>query len=153
MTPKPDLSIPGHPEIFVAGDLTNMRDKDDKFVPGVAPAATQMGAHIAMLLKEEVRLENTRFAARKYDLRPLFKYADKGMMAIIGKNTAIVKAGRITMNGFIAWIAWLLIHILFLIGFRNKLSVLLGWAYAYIVNNPEARIIVHPPASMGPPKG
>jgi NADH:ubiquinone reductase (H+-translocating) len=151
VTPNLDLSIPGHPDIFVAGDLTNMRDKDDKFVPGVAPAATQMGDHISKLLKEELRLEGTRFADRKHELRPLFKYTDKGMMAIIGKNAAVLKVGNFTMNGFFAWIAWLLIHILFLIGFRNKLSVLLGWAYAYIVNNPEARIIVHPPASVAPP--
>jgi NADH dehydrogenase len=148
ITPNLDLSIPGHPDIFVAGDLTNMRDRDDKFVPGVAPAATQMGDHIAKVLKEELRLEGTRFAEQKHSLRPQFTYNDKGMMAIIGKNAAVVKAGNFTLNGFFAWIAWLLIHILFLIGFRNKLSVLLGWAYAYIVNNPEARIIVYPPASV-----
>ena len=153
VTPNADLSIPGHPDIFVAGDLTNMKDREGKFVPGVAPAATQMGHHIAKLLKEELRLETTRFADRKHQLRPLFKYTDKGMMAIIGKNAAVMKVGSLTMNGFPAWIAWLLIHILFLIGFRNKLSVLLGWAYAYIVNNPEARIIVHPPASAATLKG
>ena len=151
ITPNLDLSIPGNPNIFVAGDLTNMRDREDKFVPGVAPAATQMGDHIAKLLKEELRLEKTNFAGRKHSLRPKFKYTDKGMMAIIGKNAAVMKVGKITMNGFIAWIGWLLIHILFLIGFRNKLSVLLGWAYSYIVNNPEARIIVHPPATVAPP--
>lgn len=144
VTPNLDLSVPGHPDIFVAGDLTNMRDRDEKFVPGVAPAATQMGDHIAKVLKEELRLEGTRFADSKHSLRPKFRYTDKGMMAIIGKNAAVVKAGKFTINGFFAWIAWLLIHILFLIGFRNKLSVLLGWAYAYIVNNPEARIIVYP---------
>jgi NADH dehydrogenase len=152
VTPNPDLSIPGHPEIFVAGDLVNMRDRNDQLVPGVAPAAAQMGDHISKLLKEELRLEGTRFADRKHGLRPLFKYTDKGMMAIIGKNAAVMKVGKFTMNGFFAWIAWLLVHILFLIGFRNKLSVLLGWAYAYIVNNPEARIIVHPPASVAPPR-
>ncbi|MBG7608388.1 MAG: NAD(P)/FAD-dependent oxidoreductase [Verrucomicrobia bacterium] len=151
VTPKLDLSVPGHPDIFVAGDLTNMRDRDDKLVPGVAPAASQMGNHIAALLKEELRLEKTGFADRKHILRPLFKYNDKGMMAIIGKNAAVVKVGKINLNGSIAWIVWLLIHILFLIGFRNKLSVLLGWAYSYIVNNPEARLIVHPPASVAPP--
>lgn len=145
VTPNLDLSIPGHPDIFVAGDLTNMRDKDDNFVPGVAPAAAQMGTHIAKVLKEELRLEKTKFADRKKDLRPLFSYRDKGMMAIIGRNAAVLKAGNIAMNGFFAWIAWLLIHILFLIGFRNKISVLIGWAYAYIASKPEARIIVHPP--------
>lgn len=152
ITPNLDLSIPGHPDIFVAGDLTNMRDREDKFVPGVAPAATQMGDHIAKLLKEELRLEDTRFADRKHSLRPLFRYNDKGMMAIIGKNAAVLKVGNFTMNGFFAWIAWLLIHILFLIGFRNKLSVLLGWAYAYLRNNPEARIIVYPPAAAEQPE-
>lgn len=151
VTPNLDLSIPGHPDIFVAGDLTNMKDREGKFVPGVAPAATQMGDHISKLLKEELRLEGTKFADRKKELRPLFKYNDKGMMAIIGKNAAVMKVGKFTMNGFFAWIAWLLIHILFLIGFRNKLSVLIGWAYAYIVNNPEARLIVHPPGTVAPP--
>lgn len=152
VTPNLDLSIPGNPDIFVAGDLTHMKDREGKFVPGVAPAATQMGDHIAKLLKEELRLEGTRFADRKHQLRPLFRYNDKGMMAIIGKNHAVMKVGSFTMNGFFAWIAWLLIHILFLIGFRNKLSVLLGWAYAYIRNNPEARIIVYPPANTPPPE-
>jgi NADH:ubiquinone reductase (H+-translocating) len=146
VTPKLDLSVPGHPDIFVAGDLVNMRDREDKFVPGVAPAAVQMGAHIAKVLKEELRLEKGNFAERKHELRPLFKYKDKGMMAIIGKNYAVLKAGKLKMTGFFAWIAWLLVHILFLIGFRNKLSVLLGWAFAYIKNNPDARIIVYPPA-------
>ncbi|MFK7850753.1 MAG: NAD(P)/FAD-dependent oxidoreductase [Akkermansiaceae bacterium] len=151
VTPNLDLSLPEHPNIFVAGDLVNMRDREDKFVPGVAPAATQMGDHIAKLLKEELRLEKTRFADRKHSLRPLFKYTDKGMMAIIGKNAAVVKVGKFTLNGFFAWITWLLVHILFLIGFRNKLSVLIGWAYAYIVNNPEARLIVHPPGIVSAP--
>ena len=146
ITPNLDLSIKGNPDIFVAGDLTNMRDKEDKFVPGVAPAAVQMGDHIAKLLKEELRLEKTQYAERKHELRPLFRYNDKGMMAIIGKNAAVMKAGNLKMNGFFAWLAWLLIHILFLIGFSNKISVLLGWAFSYISNKPQARIIVHPPA-------
>ena len=150
ITPNPDLSIPGHPEIFVAGDLVAMRDIDDQMVPGVAPAAVQMGDHIAKVLKEELRLENSRHANRKHELRPGFRYRDKGMMAIIGKNYAVVRAGKILMQGFLAWLAWLFIHIAFLIGFRNKLSVLLGWAYSYIVNNPGARIIVYSPTDPGP---
>lgn len=151
ITPLPDLSLPAHREVFVAGDLVAMRDVDDQVVPGVAPAAVQMGGHVARLLKEELRLEGTRHAERKQDLRPRFRYRDKGMMAIIGKNHAVMRSGRLKLNGFPAWVAWLLIHILFLIGFRNKLSVLLGWAYSYLKDNPEARVIVHPPADWRDP--
>jgi NADH dehydrogenase len=150
ITPLPDLSVDGHPEIFVAGDLVRMKDVADKPVPGVAPAATQMGKHIAKVLKEDLRLERTRFAERKLDLRPKFRYLDKGVMAIIGKNHAIVKAGNYKLKGFIAWLAWLFIHIAFLIGFRNRLAVLLGWASSYISNQPEARIIVNPPGTKDP---
>lgn len=150
VTPNPDLSLPGHPDIFVAGDLVSMKDMEGKIVPGVAPAAVQMGAHVAKVINEELRLERGRFAQTKHDLRPNFRYHDKGMMAIIGKNYAVVKSGKMRLQGFIAWLAWLFIHIAFLVGFRNKLSVLLGWAYSYIVNNPEARIIVNPPPAHGP---
>ncbi len=145
VTPEGDLSLPGLPDIFVAGDLVRMKDADDKPVPGLSPAAMQMGRHVAKVLKEEKRLETTRFADKKHELRARFRYFDKGFMAIIGKNNAVVKAGKMKMHGFIAWLAWLFIHILFLIGFRNRLSVLLGWAFAYIKDNPEARIIVNPP--------
>ncbi len=137
ITPEPDLSLPGHPEIFLAGDVVRMKDVDGEVVPGVAPAATQMGAHVAKILKSE---------AGGSHKRPAFDYFDKGMMAIIGKNYAIVKTHKFRLRGFVAWLAWLFVHIAFLIGFRNKISVLIGWAYSYIVNNPEARIIVNPQA-------
>ncbi|MES2922610.1 MAG: NAD(P)/FAD-dependent oxidoreductase [Verrucomicrobiota bacterium] len=142
ITPEPDLSVPGHPEIFLSGDVVSMKDCDGQMIPGVAPAAVQMGAHVAKVLKGD--LENRK--------RPPFDYFDKGMMAIIGKNYAVVKTGKMRMQGFIAWLAWLFIHITFLIGFRNKLAVLLGWAYSYIINNPEARIIVNPPVAVVPGK-
>ncbi len=145
VTPLADLSLPGLPDIFVAGDLVRMNDRDDRPVPGVAPAATQMGRHVAKLLQEEKRLEGTRNAERKHQLRARFRYLDKGIMAIIGKNHAVVKAGKMKLRGLPAWFAWLFIHIAFLIGFRNRLSVLIGWAFAYLRDNPEARIIVHPP--------
>ncbi len=143
ITPNPDLSVPGHPNIFLAGDIVNMKDCDGQMVPGVAPAAVQMGAHVAKVLQGDH--ENAV-------ARPSFDYFDKGMMAIIGKNYAVVKAGKLRLQGFIAWLAWLFIHITFLVGFKNKLSVLLGWAYSYIVNNPEARIIVNPPTACAPGK-
>ncbi|GAA5125171.1 NAD(P)/FAD-dependent oxidoreductase [Luteolibacter yonseiensis] len=143
ITPDPDLSVPGHPDIFVAGDLVSMKDSEGKMVPGVAPAAVQMGGHIAGILKAQASGE---------DKRPAFRYFDKGIMAIIGKNYAVVKTDKFELQGFIAWLAWLFVHIMFLIGFRNKLSVLLGWAYSYVVNTPEARIIVYPPAVASPGK-
>ncbi|MEO5713434.1 MAG: NAD(P)/FAD-dependent oxidoreductase, partial [Luteolibacter sp.] len=144
VTPLPDLSVPGHPDIFVAGDLVSMKDSEDKMVPGVAPAAVQMGTHISKILKAEASGDSTP--------RPPFRYFDKGMMAIIGKNYAVVKTGSFRLQGFIAWLAWLFVHIMFLIGFRNKISVLLGWAYAYLVNTPEARIITYPPTTPAPGK-
>ncbi|MCW1884785.1 NAD(P)/FAD-dependent oxidoreductase [Luteolibacter flavescens] len=141
VTPNLDLSLPGLPHVFVAGDLVRMKDGDDKPVPGLAPAASQMGRHVANLLKGQAEGRP----------RDHFYYYDKGFMAIIGKNHAVVKAGKMKMKGFIAWCAWLFIHIAFLIGFRNRLSVLLGWAFAYLRDNPQARIIVHPPGIT--PKG
>jgi NADH dehydrogenase len=129
VTPNGDLSLPGLPHV------------------GLAPAASQMGRHVANVLKEEKRLEGGRFAGQKLDLRAQFRYRDKGFMAIIGKNHAVVKAGKLKMQGLLAWFAWLLIHIAFLIGFRNRLSVLLGWAFAYIRDNPGVRIIVNPPGT------
>ena len=101
-----------------------------------------MGRHVAAVLKEESRLENTRFKEQKLELRPRFRYFDKGIMAIIGKNAAVVSSGKLRLTGFLAWLGWLFIHILFLVGFRNKLSVLLGWAFAYARNTPDTRIIV-----------
>ena len=139
--PQPDLSLPGLPHVFVAGDIVRMQDADGQAVPGVAPAASQMGRHVARLLKREV--------AGKPRLP--FDYLDKGIMAIIGKNHAVVKSGVLRLRGWIAWCAWLFIHIAFLIGFRNRLAVLLGWAFAYLRDNPEARIIVHSPGIE--PKG
>lgn len=143
ITPNPDLSLPGQPDIFVAGDLVSMKDCEGKLVPGVAPAAVQMGIHISKILISE---------ASGDPKRPAFRYFDKGMMAIIGKNYAVVKTDKFELRGFIAWLAWLFVHIMFLVGFRNKLSVLLGWAYSYLVDTPEARIIVYPPAANLPGK-
>lgn len=144
VTPNPDLSLPGMPDIFVAGDIVSMSDKDGQHVPGVAPAATQMGAHIAKILLSEAEAPGRP--------RPPFNYWDKGAMAIIGKNYAVAKAGGVELQGFIAWLAWLFIHISFLVGFRNKLSVLLGWAYAYLFSAPDARIIVNTPKAADPGK-
>jgi len=118
---KPDLSLPGYPEVFAAGDLVKLDD-----IPGLAPAAMQMGRHVSKVLRNGKRSP--------------FKYRDKGMMAIIGKNAAVAEANGIDLKGFPAWVAWLFIHLAFLVGFRNKLAVLLSWAFNYLFDKPGARV-------------
>ena len=140
---EPDLSLPGHPDLFAAGDIIDLVDKNGVQVPGLSPAAAQAGKHIAKLLKKEARLQTTDSASRNLSLRPKFAYRDKGSMAIVGKNVAVMQTDKIQMKGFFAWIAWLLIHVVFLVGFRAKLFVLLQWAYAYLVNKPGARVFVN----------
>lgn len=132
---EPDLSIPGHPEIFAVGDIVSLVDARGKAVPGVSPAAMQMGKHVAKLLKREVR---KRSGSGK---RPPFTYFDKGNMATIGRSKAIAQVGRLEFSGWPAWLAWLFVHLVFLIGFRNKLAVLLQWFYSYITFRRGARII------------
>ena len=138
----PNLSIPGHPDIFAAGDLVALTDHAGNHVPGLAPAAMQMGRHVARVLKEDQRLQTTRYADRYQELRPAFTYKDKGIMAIIGKNAAVAESKRLDLKGFPAWFAWLFIHLAFLVGFRNKLAVLLSWAFAYIIDKPGARVFM-----------
>ena len=140
---EPDLSLPNHPNLFAAGDIINLVDKNGVQVPGLSPAAAQAGKHIAKLLKEEARLETTDHAKRKVSLRPKFAYWDKGSMSIIGKNVAIMQTEKIRMKGFFAWLAWLLVHVVFLVGFRSKLFVLLQWTYAYLVDKPGARVFIN----------
>jgi len=135
-----DLSLTNYLNVFVAGDIANVTDKNGVQVPGLAPAAVQMGEHVAKVIKEDIRLANSRFKGQKHKLRPRFTYWDKGIMAIIRRNSAVVDSKQLKLTGFPAWLAWLLIHILFLIGFRNKLSVLLQWASAYISKKPGGRV-------------
>ena len=132
----PDLSVPGHPEVFVIGDLAHVTDAGGKPVPGVAPAAMQMARHVADLIDEELAS-----GTRRPGERPPFKYWDKGTMATIGRSAAVAWAGPIRLHGWIAWVAWLSIHLLFLVGLRNKLAVILQWGYAYFTYKRGARII------------
>ena len=126
-----DMSIPDHPEIFVIGDAAACKDKDNQFLPALAPVAVQQGKYVANILKKEL----------PKDKRPPFKYFDKGTMATIGKTRAIGMFGKIKFHGFIAWLAWCFVHILYLIGFRNKFLVLSQWLYAYYTNRRGARLI------------
>lgn len=133
----PDLSVPGHPDVFAVGDLVNMVDRDGQPVPGVAPAAMQMGKHVAKLIEKE-------FAGGKQppEQREAFDYWDKGSMATIGRKRAVAWMGKIKISGFFAWLAWLGIHLMFIVTFRNKLSVLLQWCYSYLAFRRGARIII-----------
>jgi NADH dehydrogenase len=130
-----DLSVPGHPEVFVIGDMALVLGADGKPVPGVSPAAMQMAKHVARLIERELM-------PGKKSSRPPFQYRDKGSMATIGRSAAVAKMGRLEFSGFPAWLAWLGVHLIFLIGFRNKLAVLLQWAYAYFTYKRGARIII-----------
>ncbi len=128
---EPDLTIPGHPEVFVLGDLAAVKQRDGSFVPGVAPAAIQAGQHTAMNLDRALAGQPLR----------AFKYKDKGSLATIGRASAVADFGKIRFGGFFAWMAWLLIHIFFLIGFRNRFLVLTQWAWAYFTYQRGARLI------------
>ena len=127
----PDLSIPGHPDVFVIGDLAAVPLAAGGFVPGVAPAATQMGAvaadNIARTLVGEARRR--------------FEYRDRGQLATIGRRKAVAQFGRRVVTGAPAWLLWLFVHILYLAGFRNRLTVLIEWAYAYLTYKRGARLI------------
>ena len=126
-----DLSVPGWPEIFIVGDLAASKQKDGSLVPGVAPAAIQMGRHAAATIVREVAGKD----------RPSFRYRDKGSLATIGRAAAVADLGRLHLGGWVAWLAWLIIHIFFLIGFRNRLFVISQWAWAYITQKRGARLI------------
>lgn len=132
---NPDLSVPGHPEIFAIGDLALVMDRDGKPVPGICPAAMQMGRHVARVIENELNPGANRAS------RPPFKYWDKGTMATIGRSAAVAWIGWLKISGYPAWLAWLFVHLVFLIGFRNRLAVLLQWTYSYFAYKRGARII------------
>jgi len=133
VTPELDLSLKGHPDIFVAGDLVHMKDAANIPVPGVAPAASQMGKLIAKHIIAE-------YKGASPSQREEYVYWDKGSMAIVGRSAAVMEYGKIKLTGFLAWIGWLFIHVMFLIGFRSKASVLLQWAWSYLTDKPGARV-------------
>lgn len=127
---QPDLTIPGRPEVYVIGDLAHL-EQDGKPVPGVAPAAAQMGSHAATNI--------LRGIAGKPPLP--FRYKDKGSMATIGRGAAVAQVGRFKVSGFIAWMMWMFVHVLFLVGFRNRLFVVVQWAWSYVTYDRGARLI------------
>ncbi len=127
---EPDLTVPGRPEIFVLGDAAHF-EQGGKQIPGVAPAAMQMGAYAVKLIKRRLRGKS---------LKP-FRYRDKGSMATIGRASAVAELGRFRLRGFFAWLAWLFVHLIFLVGFRSRIVVLINWAWAYVGYKPAARVL------------
>lgn len=131
VTVTPELNLPGRRDVFIIGDLALLKEKGQP-VPGVAPAAMQEGKHAA---------ENILLQLKDKPMKP-FSYWDRGMFSVIGRGAAVgIALERFKMSGYLAWLAWLFIHILFLIGFRSKVAVLLNWAYSYLAFRRSARII------------
>ena len=126
----PDLTLPAAPEIAVIGDAAHVLS-DGKMVPGLAPAAMQMGRHAARNIVRRLGGASTL----------PFRYRDKGTMATIGRGSGIAERGRVKVAGFVGWLAWLFIHLLFLIGFRNRVVVLFDWAWAFFTRQRNARLI------------
>ncbi len=127
---EPDLSIAGHPEILVIGDLAALL-QDGKQLPGVAPTAIQQGQYAARLIRDRLRNEKTK----------PFRYFDKGSLATIGRNSAVAQIGPLQFSGILAWLAWLFIHLLYIVEFENRLIIAMHWAYDYFTYNRGARLI------------
>jgi NADH dehydrogenase len=128
---NPDLSISGHPEVFVIGDLASLKDENGKMLPGVAPVAMQEGRAVARNIGRELHGEPRRN----------FHYVNKGNLATIGRAAAVAEFGKVHISGFLAWLSWLFIHIFFLIGFRNRILVMIQWAWSYFTYQRSARLI------------
>ena len=126
-----DLSIPGYENVFVVGDMASLELAPGKIVPGLAPAALQEGRHAAKVILSSIRGEG----------RPAFRYIDKGQMATIGKYRAVMESGRLKMSGRFAWLAWLFVHVFYLIGFKNRVAVMAQWAWSYLFSKRGARLI------------
>jgi len=128
----PDLSLAGHREVFIAGDLAHVKGPDGNPLPGMAPAALQQGRYVARRIRAMAR-------GASY---PDFRFRDKGQMATIGRRRAILQSGGIKFGGFAAWLSWLLVHIYYLTGFRSRMFVVLQWAWSYFSYGRGARLIV-----------
>jgi NADH dehydrogenase len=130
---EPDLSVPGHPEIHVIGDLANFAHQGGKTLPGVAPVAMQQGRYVARLIVKKLGGET---------VAP-FHYFNKGNLATIGRNRAVAEFGKLHLSGFPAWFVWVFVHLMYLVEFENRLLVLVEWVYNYITRNRGARLITN----------
>ena len=126
------LAAAGHPEVFVAGDQAHVDGPDGTPLPGIAPVALQAGRSIANNILRDARGE----------ARVPFRYVDKGQMATIGRSRAVVQVGKLSFGGGFAWLLWLVVHVYYLVGFKNRLLVILQWAWSYLTFRRGARLIV-----------
>jgi NADH dehydrogenase len=128
----PDLSLPGHPEIFVLGDTALALDGGGRPLPGLAPVAKQQGEYVGRVL--EARLAGA-------PAPPPFRYRNLGTMAIIGRSRAIAHLGRLRLTGFVAWLAWSMVHLMLLVDFRSRLTVYVNWSWAWFTYGRGARLL------------
>ncbi len=128
---RDDCSVPGHAEIFVIGDQAHFATGEGRALPGLSPVAMQQGRHAAKNIGARMHGQPTE----------RFEYFDRGSMATIGRNAAVAEVGSFRFSGFAAWLAWLFVHIIFLVGFRNRIAVLFNWGYAYLTYGRGARLI------------
>lgn len=137
---EPDCTIPGHPEVFVLGDAAAFPHQGGGVLPGICPVAVQMGEYAARAIAGDLQGRP----------RTAFRYWDKGQLAVIGRGQAVADIWKLRLSGFLAWIIWIFVHVFFLIGFRNRILVLLQWAWSYVTFGRGARLItgeIHPAAA------
>ena len=143
---EPDLSLPNYPHIFVIGDMAHFAHQNGTPLPGVAPVATQQGQYVAQRIRSLMAGDTTPPSP--------FRYFDKGNMAVIGRKAAVAQVGRLHFTGWFAWLMWLFVHLMFLVGFENRLLVFVQWAWNYFTRNRRARLILgtaHPANTPTPP--
>jgi NADH:ubiquinone reductase (H+-translocating) len=131
VTVEPDLTLPGHPEVFALGDMIRLRDA---VLPGVAPVAMQQGRYAAKVVRNRLRSRET----------PPFRYVDKGNLATIGRASAVADVKGLRLHGFIAWITWLVVHLWYLVGFQNRLVVIIRWSFSFVTHGRSTRLITAP---------
>jgi NADH:ubiquinone reductase (H+-translocating) len=138
ITVEPDLTLPGHPEVFALGDMVRVRDAEGAplVLPGVAPAAMQQGRYAASVVR-------ARLAGQEPP--PPFAYKDKGNLATIGRARAVADVKGFRLSGFVAWLTWLLVHLWYLVGFQNRLVVIIRWSFSFVTHGRSARLITHKP--------
>jgi NADH dehydrogenase len=142
VTVEPDLTLPGHPEVLAIGDMVRVRDPktgQPRVLPGLAPVAMQEGRYAGRLIRDRLNGRST----------PPFHYRDKGTLATIGRARAVADVGGVRLSGFVAWVTWLSVHLFYLIGFENRMIVLLRWAYSFFTRGRGARLITE--AAGSPP--